>query len=261
MAKPAIKQFIEAYAKGLEQGRVAGEARPGACSGRGRRDGSGDHAAARPGEPEVIGGDERHDAHHALVAILVIAVAAGLFARNRAAGLRGGGAPQQPAQLSRALRRPWAAFPALLFLAVWAPVQTAWSTRRCWLPVGQQLPDFDMARDTILTEARRSPQASARRASIPKSRARADLCQREARYAAIGGGIAIVIALLGGFFARAGSGRFPRTHRRRALDDGIAAHASLIAILTTLGIVLSLLFESLRFLQPGVAGEFLFGTT
>jgi phosphate transport system permease protein len=42
---------------------------------------------------------------------------------------------------------------------------------------------------------------------------------------------------------------------------GLLVGASLIAILTTLGIVLSLLFESLRFFQQVSITEFLFGTT
>ncbi len=42
---------------------------------------------------------------------------------------------------------------------------------------------------------------------------------------------------------------------------GLLLGASLIAILTTLGIVLSLLFESLRFFNMVSPTEFLFGTT
>ena len=45
------------------------------------------------------------------------------------------------------------------------------------------------------------------------------------------------------------------------MGDGLLVAASLLAILTTLGIVLSLLFESLRFFNLVSPTEFLFGTT
>ncbi|MBA3670350.1 MAG: phosphate ABC transporter permease family protein, partial [Sphingomonas sp.] len=61
----------------------------------------------------------------ALVAILVIAVVAGLFARNRASGLRGGGARLNSLPNYHAFYAAlWAALPALLFLAIWTPVQS-----------------------------------------------------------------------------------------------------------------------------------------
>ena len=92
----------------------------------------------------------------ALVAILVIAVAAGLFARDRASGLRGGGARLNSLPNYHAFYVAlWAALPALLFLTTWAPLQTGLVEQSVLAsPAGQQLPDFDMARDTILTEAR-----------------------------------------------------------------------------------------------------------
>ena len=61
----------------------------------------------------------------ALVAILVIAAAAGLFARKRAAGLRGGGIRLNSLPNYHALFVGlWTALPALLFLAAWTPVQS-----------------------------------------------------------------------------------------------------------------------------------------
>src|ERR1044072_8361885 len=91
-----------------------------------------------------------------LVAVLVIAVAAGLFARNRVKGLRSGGARLNSLPNYHALYVGlWAALPAILFLAVWAPVQTGLGEQTVLAsPVGQHLPAFDMARDTILGEAR-----------------------------------------------------------------------------------------------------------
>src|SRR3990170_5687912 len=92
----------------------------------------------------------------ALVAILAIALAAGLFARNRAAGLRGGGARLNSLPNYHALYVAiWTAVPAVLLLAIWTPIQAELVDQAVLAsPAGQQLPAFDMARDTILAEAR-----------------------------------------------------------------------------------------------------------
>jgi phosphate transport system permease protein len=201
----------------------------------------------------------------ALVAVLVIAVAAGLFARNRAHGLRSGGARLNSRPNYHALYVGlWAALPAILFLAVWAPVQTAFVEQTVLAsPVGQQLPAFDMARDTILGEAREIATGEREAGFNPESSALAPIySEATAKYAALGGGIAILIALAGGFFAlrRIGADFRARSGVERWLM-GLLLGASLIAILTTLGIVLSLLFESLRFFNLVSPREFLFGTT
>ena len=201
----------------------------------------------------------------ALVAVLAVAVAAGLFARQRAAGLRGGGARLNSLPNYHAFHVAiWAAFPALLILTLWAPVQGMLVDQAVLAsPVGQQLPDFDLARDTILTEAREIAAGEREAGFNPESSQLAPLYgAASARYAAIGGGIAIVIAMLGAFLAMR---RVKVDFRARTGVErwvmGVLVAASLIAILTTLGIVLSLLFESLRFFELVSPTEFLFGTT
>jgi phosphate transport system permease protein len=201
----------------------------------------------------------------ALVAVLVIAVAAGLFARNRAKGLRRGGARLNSLPNYHALYVGlWAGLPAAFLLAIWAPVQTGFVEQTVLVsPAGQQLPDFDMARDTILGEAREIAAGEREAGFNPESSALAPIyAEATAKYAALGGGIAILIALAGGFFAlrRVGADFRARSGVERWLM-GLLLGASLIAILTTLGIVLSLLFESLRFFNLVSPGEFLFGTT
>ncbi len=52
--------------------------------------------------------------------------------------------------------------------------------------------------------------------------------------------------------------RFPRPQRDRAVFDGAADPVSLIAVLTTVGIVLSLLSETVHFFQLYPASEFFF---
>jgi phosphate transport system permease protein len=200
----------------------------------------------------------------ALVAVLVIAVAAGLFARNRARGLRGGGARLNSLpNYHAAYVALWAALPALLILAVWAPIQTGLVDQAgLATPAGQQLPAFDMVRDTILTEARDIASGAIETGFNPESSAIAPIyAAKNARFGLIGGGIAILVALACGFFAlrRIGADFRARSGVERWVM-GLLLAASMIAILTTLGIVLSLLFESLRFFKLVSPTEFLFGT-
>ena len=201
----------------------------------------------------------------ALVAVLVIAVAAGLFARNRAKGLRGGGARLNSLPNYHALYAGlWAALPALLFLTIWAPIQGGLVEQAVIAsPAGQQLPDFEMLRDTILGEARDIASGKLEAGFNPESNALAPVyAEASNKFAALGGGIAILIALAGGFFALR---RVRADFRARSGVErwmmGVLLAASLIAILTTLGIVLSLLFESIRFFNMVSPVEFLFGTT
>jgi phosphate transport system permease protein len=201
----------------------------------------------------------------ALAAILLVAAAAGLFARNRAKGLRSGGARLNSLPNYHGFYVAlWAALPALLFLAVWAPVQTGLIEQTVLAsPAGQVLPDFDLARDTILSEAREIASGEREAGFNPESSQLAPIyAAASARYAGVGGGIAILIALLGAFLSMR---RIKVDFRARSSVEGWAmgllVGASLIAILTTLGIVLSLLFESLLFFEKVPLTEFLFGTT
>ena len=201
----------------------------------------------------------------ALIAILVIAAVAGLFARNRAKGLRGGGARLNSLpNYHAAYVALWAALPALLFLAIWTPVQGRLVDQAVRTsPAAQSLPAFDMTRDTILAEARDLASGAIEAGFNPESAALAPVYAAAAsKFSAVGGGIAILIAIVGGFFAMR---RIKVDFRARSgverLVMGLLVAASMIAILTTLGIVLSLLFESIRFFKLVNPVEFLFGTT
>ncbi|WP_294124135.1 phosphate ABC transporter permease subunit PstC [Sphingomonas sp.] len=200
-----------------------------------------------------------------LVAVLLIAVAAGLFARKRAAGLRGGGARLNSLPNYHGLYVAlWVALPALLFLTIWSPTQTSLVNDAVLAsPAGKQLPDFDLARETILTEAEEIATGEREAGFNPESTALAPIYKEaSSRFATIGGAIAIVVSLVGGFFAmrRVRVDFRARTGVERWMMILLVA-ASLIAILTTLGIVLSLLFESLRFFKLVSPTEFLFGTS
>ena len=201
----------------------------------------------------------------ALVAILVVAAAAGFFARRRAKALRAGG--------SRLNSLPnyhgfyvalWTILPALLLLAIWNPVQTGLVEQAVLSsPAGKNLPDFDMARETILAEAREIATGQREAGFNPESAELAPIyAEATSRYSTVGGAAALVFALLGAFLSmrRIGVDFRARTGVERWVM-GLLLAASMIAILTTLGIVLSLLFESLLFFQKVPLTEFLFGTT
>jgi phosphate transport system permease protein len=201
----------------------------------------------------------------ALVAILLVALAAGWLARSRALGLRtGGGRLNSLPFYHGAYTFLWTALPALMLIAAWTPIQTRLVNETVLAsPEGRALPAFDMQRDAILSEARDIASGKIESGFNPESTGLAPLFQQaEGYYAASGGGIALLVAFACAalvfrrvridFRARSGVERWV---------TALLVGASLIAILTTLGIVLSLLFESLRFFNLVSPTEFLFGTT
>ncbi|MBB3764431.1 phosphate ABC transporter permease subunit PstC [Sphingomicrobium lutaoense] len=199
-----------------------------------------------------------------LVAILVVAVLAGVYARNRALTLRQGGARLNSLPNYHAFYAIiWTAVPALLFLAIWAPVQDGLIQQAVLAtPQGQALPDFDIQRAQIVAEARDIASGRISAGYNSQSNELAPIYGAAmSRFSTIGGVIALLLAFGGLFFAlrRLGVQFRARTGVERWIM-GLLVAASLIAILTTLGIVLSLLFETLRFFQMVSPGEFLFGT-
>jgi phosphate transport system permease protein len=199
----------------------------------------------------------------ALIVVLLIASAVGGIAFNRARQLRAGGRlhslPVYPG-IHAAL---WVVVPALLVLAAWSPMQTRLVDQAVLSsPEGKALPDFEMQRDSILDEARQIAHHEIETGFNPESTSLAPrVAEAEGRYALIGGIAAILIALgaAGVLLLRKRDREFrARTSVERWMN-GLLIGASLIAIFTTLGIVLSLLFESLRFFQLVPITDFLFG--
>ncbi|GLR48168.1 phosphate ABC transporter permease subunit PstC [Sphingomonas astaxanthinifaciens] len=200
--------------------------------------------------------------------VLVLAVAATVFVvgRGRASALQGAGAGRQRLNslpnYHGGFAFIWAAVPALLFLAVWAPIQTGLVEQAVIAsPAGQQLPAFDLARDSILDEARAVATGGTDLAFTPLARELVPVySQALGKYGLIGGGFALLLAIAGGVWAlsRIGVDLRARAGVERWLM-GLLVAASLIAILTTFGIVLSLLFETIRFFSKVPATDFLFG--
>ena len=199
----------------------------------------------------------------ALIVVLLIAAAVGGIAYVRAARLRTDGRLHSLPTYHGVHNLLWVLAPALLVLAAWAPMQTRLVDQAVLAsPEGQALPDFEMQRDTILAEARQIAHREIEAGFNPESTGLAPrVLEAESRYASIGGIAAILFAL--GAAALLLLRKRDREFRARTSVErwmkGLLIAASLIAIFTTLGIVLSLLFESLRFFQLVPISDFLFG--
>jgi phosphate transport system permease protein len=199
----------------------------------------------------------------ALAAVLAVAAALGWLGFSRARRLRVAGRMHSLPVYHGAYAALWAAIPALLLLAAWSPMQSRLVDQSVLAsPEGQSLPEFDMQREAILSEAREIANGQREQGFNPESATLAPRIRaEESRFATIGGAVGLLLAGIAGMLAvRRTSAEF---RARRGVERWLMIlllAASLIAILTTLGILLSLMFESLRFFQLYPVGSFVFGT-
>ncbi len=199
----------------------------------------------------------------ALAAIILVAAAAFVLAYRRATALRAGGRLHSLPTYHGLHAALWSAVPALVLLAAWAPIETRLVESQVLAAAeAQALPADSMQRGAILQEAREIARGQREAGFNPQSSTLAPTFREaESRYSSIGGLLAILLALAGGAIAVR---RTATAHRARTAVErwmmGLLIAASLIAILTTLGILLSLMFESLRFFSLVPPGDFLFGT-
>src|SRR4029078_10458402 len=123
-------------------------------------------------------------------------------------------------------------------------------------------PAFEMQRESILSEACEIASGEREQGFNPESTTLAlRIRAEERRFGAIGAAAAIVAALAAAMLALRRSA--PEFRARTGVERWVMVllfGASLIAILTTLGILLSLMFESLRFFRLYPLHSFLFGT-
>jgi phosphate transport system permease protein len=199
----------------------------------------------------------------AFLAILLVAAAAFAFGFRRARTLRGVGRLHSLPVYHGSYAALWAAIPALLLLAAWAPMQSRMVDQAVLSsPEGRALPDFQMQRESILAEAREIAHGQRDQGFNAESSALAPRVQAaENLYSSLGGAVAVLVALAAAAFALRRSA--PQFRARTGVERWVMAMlvaASLIAILTTLGILLSLMFESLRFFRLYPPGDFIFGT-
>jgi phosphate transport system permease protein len=199
----------------------------------------------------------------ALVAILIVALGAGWLGYARAARLRTASRLHSLPVYHGAYAALWAAIPALLLIAAWAPMQSRMVDQTVLAsPEGRALPAFEMQREAILGEAREIAHGDREQGFNPESTTLAPrIREAESRYALTGGAVALLVALA--CAAIASRRTAPQFRARTGVERwlmGVLLAASLIAILTTLGILLSLMFESLRFFRMVPPADFLFGT-
>jgi phosphate transport system permease protein len=201
--------------------------------------------------------------------LLLLVAGAGLVAwltaRARASALRAGGGDRLhsvPAYHG-AYAALWAVVPAILFLIVWRYVSAPLATQAMLSdPAAAQLPGDPMTRGAILDEARAVATGAIPAAFNPLANALAPaFTAAAARYAWIGAALAAILAFAGGFFAvtRVKASFRARTRIERTVMAALLL-ASLVAVLTTFGIVFSLIFESVRFFALVNPIDFLFGT-
>jgi phosphate transport system permease protein len=156
----------------------------------------------------------------------------------------------------------WTVVPALAAFLLWSGFsgnliyQTVMAS-----PEAQTLPAMDMQRSAILSEAYALAKGQTQTAFNPLARTLAPVyVQALSFYSWIGFAITLVVAFAGGAWAFSRSSPAFRARARvERVVMGVLLGASLIAILTTLGIVASLIFESFRFFSMISPIEFLFG--
>ena len=157
----------------------------------------------------------------------------------------------------------WIVVPGLLVWAVWGGISPG-MVRGAILadPAAAQLPAFDMERDAILAEASQLARNPGAMAFNPIAQQMAEVVRGiEAKYALIGAALAALAAFAGGAFGftRVKAGFPARTRVERATLMTLLV-ASLIAILTTAGIVISLVYETGLFFRHVSPIDFLTGT-
>jgi len=201
-----------------------------------------------------------------IIALIVLALGAIAFlvGRMRAAGL-------QPATGQRLHSRPnyhgahmflWVVIPAMVFLLGWSFVAPQFVDRAVLeAPAAQQLPPPGIDRDAVLREMRGLADGSVEASFNPTAEQLVPVYEAAARhYALIGCIIAVLLAIAGaGFAVTRLKWQFRARNRVEQVVMVGLIGASLIAIFTTFGIVVSLLFESLLFFQKVSPFEFLFG--
>ncbi|PTQ12870.1 phosphate ABC transporter permease subunit PstC [Sphingomonas oleivorans] len=200
-----------------------------------------------------------------LFLVLGLGLVAWFTARAKAGGFATPGAP-------RPHSRPnyhgwyvtlWAVIPALIFLAVWSGVQPGLvidATLKS--PAAAQLPPPGMERAAILSEVRGLAEGTIEAAFNPLSDTLLPAYkQARLHYGLIGAVLTVILAFAGGAYAFTRlKPDFRARNRVERVVMAVLLIASLIAILTTIGIVASLLFESLRFFAKVSPIEFLTGT-
>lgn len=155
------------------------------------------------------------------------------------------------------------AVPAVLFAAIWNAVSPGLVVARVQAsPAAAGLPAFGMQRDAILSEARTIAAGTTAPIFNPQARALVEpFHDAIVWFGTVGVLVTIVLGFIGGAWAflQLRPDFRARTQVERIVMGALLV-ASLVAILTTFGIVVSLMFETVRFFQVVSPLQFLFGT-
>ena len=198
-----------------------------------------------------------------------MAVVAWISARARANAL------QAQALASGTKRRPhslpsyhgwyvalWALVPALVFLAAWSNIMPGLVTQSVLSsPAASSLPEDAFTRSAVLGEARNVASGAQTAVFNPAAQAMVEPYRQATRtYGAAGTILALILSFAGGAFAftRVRPDFRARTRVERLVMASLLI-ASLLAIVTTVGIVASLLWQSIRFFSMVNPIDFLFG--
>ena len=156
----------------------------------------------------------------------------------------------------------WVAVPALAFAIAWSSISPALVTQSVLAdPAAQALPSFGFERESLLNEARAVATGAAQAVFSTEAQALvAPFRTAITRYDTIGLVVTLIVAFAGGAFAflRLKPDFTARTRVERAVMS-LLLLASLVAILTTAGIIISLVFETVRFFGMVSPLDFLFG--
>lgn len=197
-----------------------------------------------------------------LLLLAGLALVASLSARARAAAFAEGGRRRSLPGHHGWYVALWTALPALLFIGVWSATAPALVTDAVLAtPAAAQLPPPGFARAAVLSEARELAAGTAWGAFHPLARLLAPAyAAAQARYDWIATALALLLAAVGGgyAFSRVRLGFAARAGTERVVMAVLLA-ASLVAALTTLGIVATLVWEAGRFFAQVPAADFLLG--
>lgn len=197
---------------------------------------------------------------------LGLALLGWLVARGRAAAFATGeGTASRPHSLAgyhAAYVALWIALPALLFASVWTGLMPRLVTGQVLAsPAAATLTTDPLERNAILAEARALSSGRTKTAFNPAAETLAPAVGKARwHFGLIGLALTGILGFAGGAFAlrRVDPAFRARTSVERIIRLVLLA-ASLIAILTTIGIVASLLYESIRFFGLVAPTDFLFG--
>lgn len=157
----------------------------------------------------------------------------------------------------------WVVLPAFLGWAIWQIVSPGLIQAAVLAdPIADTLPALDFQRNAILSEAEALAQNSDAMAFNPKSKAFVPLFESAiSKFNLIGMAITLLLAFVGGAwgYTKIKAGYPARTRVERSVMF-LLLLASMIAILTTFGIIASLIFETSIFFGYVSPIDFLFGT-